>query len=86
MAKQTRGTSPAKKHVPARNGATVVRVKNRPLRDLTEEALQCYFTELNGHRPGDLYELVLGEIETALNACDGVRLSVVVAREDRLPL
>ena len=56
----------AKKPVPARNGATVVRVKNRPLRDLTEEALQCYFTELNGHRPGDLYELVLGEIETPL--------------------
>ena len=66
MAKKTRGKSPAKKHVPARNGATVVRVKNRPLRDLTEEALQCYFTDLNGHRPGDLYELVLGEIETPL--------------------
>jgi DNA-binding protein Fis len=66
VAKKTRGKSPAKKHVPARNGATVVRVKNRPLRDLTEEALQCYFTELNGHRPGDLYELVLGEIETPL--------------------
>ena len=66
MAKKTRGKSPAKKPVPARNGATVVRVKNRPLRDLTEEALQSYFTELNGHRPGDLYELVLGEIETPL--------------------
>ncbi|MCL4791690.1 MAG: DNA-binding transcriptional regulator Fis [Gammaproteobacteria bacterium] len=66
VAKKTRGKGPAKKHVPARNGAAVVRVRNRPLRDLTEEALQCYFSDLNGHRPGDLYELVLGEIETPL--------------------
>jgi Fis family transcriptional regulator len=66
VTQKTRGKSPAKKHVPARNGATVVRVRNRPLRDLTEEALQSYFSELNGHRPGDLYELVLGEIETPL--------------------
>lgn len=66
MAKKTRGKSSTKKPVPAHHGATVVRVKNRPLRDLTEEALQCYFSDLNGHRPGDLYELVLGEIETPL--------------------
>ncbi len=66
MAKKTRGKSSTKKPVSAHNGAAVVRVKNRPLRDLTEEALQCYFSDLNGHRPGDLYELVLGEIETPL--------------------
>ncbi len=43
-----------------------VRVRNRPLRDYTEEALQKYFGELNGHRPGDLYDLVLGEVEEPL--------------------
>ncbi|MEZ5565726.1 MAG: DNA-binding transcriptional regulator Fis [Gammaproteobacteria bacterium] len=46
--------------------ASAVRVKNRPLRDYTEEALQKYFGDLNGHRPGDLYELVLGEVEEPL--------------------
>ncbi|MCC5793942.1 MAG: DNA-binding transcriptional regulator Fis [Chromatiales bacterium] len=41
-------------------------VRNRPLRDLTEEALQRYFRDLNGHRPGDLYGLVLSEVEEPL--------------------
>ena len=66
MAKIARSKTPAKKHSTPRNGATTVRVKNRPLRDYTEEALQKYFGDLNGHRPGDLYELVLGEIEEPL--------------------
>lgn len=41
-------------------------VRNRPLRDLTEEALDRYFNDLNGHAPGDLYDLVLGEVELPL--------------------
>lgn len=41
-------------------------VRNRPLRDLTEEALHRYFRDLNGHSPGDLYDLVLGEVELPL--------------------
>jgi Fis family transcriptional regulator len=40
--------------------------RNRPLRDLTEEALRRYFKDLNGHNPGDLYELVLSEVEPPL--------------------
>ncbi len=55
-----------KKHSLSRNGASTVRVRNRPLRDYTEEALQKYFGDLNGHRPGDLYDLVLGEVEEPL--------------------
>jgi Fis family transcriptional regulator, factor for inversion stimulation protein len=43
-----------------------IRGKQRPLRDMTEEALGKYFKDLNGHRPGDLYELVLGEVEEPL--------------------
>ena len=41
-------------------------VRNRPLRDLTAEALRRYFKDLNGHSPGDLYGLVLGEVEAPL--------------------
>jgi Fis family transcriptional regulator len=38
----------------------------KPLRKHTEEALDRYFASLNGHRPGDLYELVMGEVEAPL--------------------
>ena len=38
----------------------------KPLRKHTEEALNNYFKSLNGDRPGDLYELVLGEVEEPL--------------------
>ncbi len=39
---------------------------NKPLRKHTEEALHQYFASLNGDRPGDLYELVIGEVEEPL--------------------
>jgi len=55
-----------KKSGAVRSNAPTVLVRNRPLRDLTEEALNKYFRDLNGHQPGDLYELVLGEIEEPL--------------------
>ena len=32
----------------------------------TEDALKHYFATLNGDRPGDLYDLVLGEVERPL--------------------
>lgn len=38
----------------------------KPLRKHTEEALDRYFASLNGDRPGDLYDLVLGEVEQPL--------------------
>lgn len=38
----------------------------KPLREHTEEALASYFATLNGDRPGDLYELVMGEVEKPL--------------------
>ena len=69
MANSVRNKTSTKKHSSSRNGASTVRVRNRPLRplrDYTEEALQKYFGDLNGHRPGDLYELVLGEVEEPL--------------------
>ncbi len=39
---------------------------NKPLRKHTEEALNRYFASLNGDRPGDLYNFVLGEVEGPL--------------------
>ena len=38
----------------------------KPLRKHAEEALSQYFANLNGDRPGDLYDLVLGEVEEPL--------------------
>ncbi len=39
---------------------------NKPLRKHTEEALNRYFTSLNGDQPGQLYDLVLREVEEPL--------------------
>lgn len=39
---------------------------NKSLHKHTEDALSDYFKSLNGDRPGDLYDLVLGEVERPL--------------------
>jgi Fis family transcriptional regulator len=46
--------------------ATHVSARNKPLSSLTDECLHSYFQNLNGHKPGDLYQLVLGEVEKPL--------------------
>jgi Fis family transcriptional regulator, factor for inversion stimulation protein len=46
--------------------ASQVGVRNKPLSTLTDEALRSYFASLNGHKPGDLYQLVIGEVERPL--------------------
>jgi Fis family transcriptional regulator len=40
--------------------------RNKLLSNLTDECLHNYFENLNGHKPGDLYQLVLGEVEKPL--------------------
>jgi Fis family transcriptional regulator len=40
--------------------------KSKPLHKHTEDALSQYFESLNGDRPGDLYDLVIGEVERPL--------------------
>lgn len=45
---------------------TPVGVRNKPLSTLTDECLSNYFANLNGHKPGDLYQLVIGEVEKPL--------------------
>ena len=53
-----------------KNGKTSTTLKSnksrKPLRKHTEDALQQYFAALNGDRPGDLYDLVIGEVERPL--------------------
>lgn len=57
----------AKKHTgKTSNKGTALINGKKPLSTLTGEALRDYFASLNGHRPGDLYQLVLGEVEKPL--------------------
>jgi len=46
--------------------ATHVGTRNKLLSSLTDECLNSYFENLNGHKPGDLYQLVIGEVEKPL--------------------
>ena len=56
--KKTRSRRESRTAVPA--GRSV------PLRSLTEQALDSYFESLNGHAPGQLYDLVMREVEEPL--------------------
>ena len=50
-----------------KNGTALKTPKSKkPLCKHTEDALDSYFASLNGDRPGDLYDLVLGEVERPL--------------------
>ena len=40
--------------------------RTMPLRTMCEQALQEYFATLNGHKPGQLYDLVMREVEAPL--------------------
>ena len=55
-----------KKRKPKKSKLKTVSANNRTLHDLTEEALKTYFATLNGHQPGELYDLVLREVERPL--------------------
>jgi len=63
---KTKKTSASKKKSSKGSKESLTNVRNRPLRNLTEEALRKYFKDLNGHQPGELYDLVLGEVEPPL--------------------
>jgi Fis family transcriptional regulator len=40
--------------------------QNQPLRECVKQALENYFTRLEGHTPASLYDLVLEEVEIPL--------------------
>ena len=43
-----------------------VQSRNRLLKDFAEDALRSYFKNLNGHKPAEIYRLVMGEVEAPL--------------------
>jgi Fis family transcriptional regulator len=49
-----------------RNKKTNLNSSKKPLCKHTEDALDQYFATLNGDRPGELYDLVIGEVERPL--------------------
>jgi Fis family transcriptional regulator len=59
-----RSTKKRPKRAPV--AASQVGVRNKPLSTLTDECLHSYFANLNGHKPGSLYQLVMGEVEKPL--------------------
>ena len=70
MPKSTKKKSPtankASKPVVKKKTEFEVQSRNRLLRNFTEDALRSYFKNLNGHKPADIYNLVLGEVEPPL--------------------
>jgi DNA-binding protein Fis len=49
-----------------KNNKQDLKTNKKPLCKHTEDALATYFATLNGDRPGDLYDLVIGEVERPL--------------------
>jgi Fis family transcriptional regulator len=45
---------------------TQLQSRNRLLRNFTEDAMHSYFKNLNGHKPAEIYRMVLGEVEPPL--------------------
>lgn len=58
--------SPRKKAKRSTGAAIHINVRNKPLSSLTDEALNSYFANLNGHKPCDLYDFVMREVEKPL--------------------
>jgi Fis family transcriptional regulator len=66
MAARSKKSTRARREPKPSNGHHNGSTRSVPLRSLTEQALDDYFTSLNGHAPGHLYDLVLREVEEPL--------------------
>ncbi len=55
-----------KKQKTRREPAARAATKDITLRTHAEDALHTYFTNLNGHRPAELYDLFMREVEEPL--------------------
>ncbi len=42
--------------------------RKQPLRSATRTALDNYFADLDGQKPGNLYDMIIGEVEHAMFA------------------
>ena len=57
-------TTPVKKSSSAASkSGHEIKSRNRLVRQFTEDALRTYFKHLNGHKPKEIYTLVMGEVE-----------------------
>ena len=52
--------------IETKNKNPKLKTDKKPLCKHTKEALDQYFATLNGDRPGELYDLVIGEVERPL--------------------
>ena len=59
-------STPSGKNASLNGSGKHVHSRNKLLKNFTEDALSSYFRNLNGHKPADMYKLVLGEIEPPL--------------------
>ena len=62
-------TSKKKTSKPKKNHATSTEklaLRNRPLHAYAEEAIKAYFHTLNGHKPCELHQLVMAQVERPL--------------------
>ena len=62
----TKRTAKRKKKKKGAAASSPIGAKNQSLGALTDDALRGYLATLNGHRPADLYKLVMGEVEKPL--------------------
>jgi Fis family transcriptional regulator, factor for inversion stimulation protein len=51
---------------PYHESATMPERRKKPLGSAVQTALACYFSDLDGHPPGDLYGMVISEVERPL--------------------
>ena len=66
IAMQSSKKTPRKKTKRVTSHTAHVGTRSKLLGNLTDECLNSYFESLNGHKPGDLYQLVIGEVEKPL--------------------
>jgi len=51
---------------PSQEPPQEIALNSRPLQDYIRMALDLYFRELDGHKPGNLYSMVMAETERPL--------------------
>lgn len=59
-------TISANQQTPFNESAVNQERRKKPLGSAVQTALACYFSDLDGHAAGDLYDLVLSEVERPL--------------------
>jgi len=52
--------------MPSQEPSQDIALHNRPLQDYIRMALDLYFRELDGHKPSNLYSMVMAEAEKPL--------------------